>query len=106
VQSRGSHCRLGWAYLRDGQYRKALRAFEQVIASPINNEEELKAQESGWKGITELVQAEKSIQASQNFNPTFLKFYERMSRLFSADPTNRAKLDAVFNLFQRGSQGR
>ena len=97
---------LGWAYLRDGQYRKALRAFEQVIASPINNEEELKAQESGWKGITELVQAEKSIQASQNFNPTFLKFYERMSRLFAADPTNRAKLDAVFNLFQRGSQGR
>ena len=38
---------LGWAYFQNGQYRKALRAFEQVIASPVQSEEELKAQESG-----------------------------------------------------------
>ncbi len=92
---------LGWAYLRDGQYRKAFRAFEQVVASPVATKEELKAQESGWKGITELVQIEKSPQASQNFNLAFLKFYGRLSRLFSEDSTNRARLDAVFNLFQQ-----
>ena len=96
---------LGWAYFRDGQYHKALRAFEQVVASPIETEEELRAQESGWKGVTELVQAEKLPQASQNFNPAFLKFYERLSRLFSEDSTNRAKLDAAFNLFQQGPHG-
>ena len=94
---------LGWAYLRDRQYRKALRAFEQVVASPIGTEEELKAQESGWNGITELVQAEKSSQASQSFNRAFLKFYERLSRLFSEDSVNRARLDAVFDLFQQRS---
>ena len=97
---------LGWAYLRDRQYRKALRAFEQVVASPIRTEEELKAQESGWKGITELVQAEKSPQVLQSFDPAFLKFYERLSRLFSENSTNRARLDVVFNLFQRGPHGR
>ena len=96
---------LGWAYLRNGQYRKALRAFEQVVASPIETEEELKAQESGWKGITELVQAEKSPQASRNFTLAFLKFYERLSHLFPETSANRAKLDAVFNLFQQGSHG-
>ena len=93
---------LGWAYLRDRQYRKALRAFEQVVASPMGTEEELKAQESGWKGVTELVRAEKSPQASQSFNPAFLKFYERLSRVFPENSANRAKLDAVFNLFQYG----
>ena len=93
---------LGWAYFRNEQYRKALRTFEQVVASPVSTEEELKAQESGWKGITEVVQAEKSAQALQNFNPAFLKFYERMSRLFSEGSTNRARLDAIFNLFQSG----
>ena len=96
---------LGWAYFRAGQYRKALRAFEQVVASPIENQEELKAQESGWKGVTELVEVEKSVQESRNFNPVFLKFYERLSRLFSEDPTNQAKLNAVFSLFQQGLQG-
>ena len=96
---------LGWAYFRNRQYRKALRAFEQVVASPIATEEESKAQESGWRGITELVQTEKSPQASRNFTPAFLKFYERLSRLFSEDSVNRAKLDAVFNLFQQGSHG-
>ena len=96
---------LGWAYFRNGQYRKALRAFEQVVTSPVATEEELKAQESGWKGITELVQAEKSTQASQNFTPAFLKFYERLSRLFPENSVNRTKLDAVFNLFQRGPHG-
>ena len=97
---------LGWAYYRDEQYRKALRAFEQVVASPIVTEEELKTQESGWKGITALVQAKKSPQALQNFTPAFLKFYERLSRLFSEDPRNRAKLDAIFSLFQQDSHGR
>ena len=92
---------LGWAYLRNGQYRKALRAFEQVVASPIATEEELKAQESAWRGITELVQAEKSPQALRNFTTAFLKFYERLSRLFPENSANRAKLDAVFNLFQQ-----
>lgn len=96
---------LGWAYYRNRQYRKALRAFEQVVASPIETEEELKAQESGWKGITELVQAEKSPQVSQHFTPAFLKFYERLSRLFPENSANRAKLDAVFNLFQQRSHG-
>ena len=74
---------LGWAYLRDGQYRKALRAFEQVVASPAATEEELSARNSSWKGITGLVQAEKAFQASRRFNPAFLRFYERLSRLFS-----------------------
>ena len=97
---------LGWAYFRNRQYRKALRAFEQVISSPVQSEEELKAQESGWKGITELVQAEKSPQASRNFTPAFLKFYERLSRRFPENSANRAKLDAVFNLFQRRAYGR
>ena len=96
---------LGWAYFRNGQYRKALRAFEQVVASPIAAEEELRAQESGWRGLAELAQAEKSPQASRNFTPVFLKFYERLSRLFPENSTNRTKLDAVFNLFQRGSYG-
>ena len=96
---------LGWAYYRDRQYRKALRAFEQVIASPVENEEAPKAQESGWKGITELVQAEKSVQESRSFNPAFLKFYERLSRLFLGDSTNQAKLNAVFSLFQQNLQG-
>ena len=96
---------LGWAYFRNGQYRKALRAFEQVIASPIETEEELKAQESGWRGLAELVQAEKSPQASRTFTPAFLKFYERLSRLFPENSANQAKLDAVFNLFQQGFHG-
>ncbi len=96
---------LGWAYLRNQQYRKALRTFEQVVASPIETEEELKAQESGWRGITELVQAEKSPQTLRNFTPAFLKFHERLSRLFSENSANRTKLDAVFNLFQQGSHG-
>lgn len=96
---------LGWAYFRNRQYRKSLRAFEQVIASPTETEEELKAQESGWKGIKELVQAEKSPQASRNFDPAFLKFYERLSRLFSEGSTNKAKLDAVFVIFQQGLNG-
>ena len=96
---------LGWAYLRAGQYRKALRAFEQVITSPVETEEELRAQESGWKGITELVRAEKSPQASRKFTRTFLKFYERLSRLFSKDSANRARLNAVFDLFQQRSHG-
>ncbi len=96
---------LGWAYFQNGQYRKALRAFEQVVAGPIESEEELKAQESGWRGITKLVQAEKSPQASRNFTPAFLKFYERLSRLFPENSANRAKLDTVFNLFQRGFHG-
>ena len=96
---------LGWAYFRNGQYRKALRAFEQVVASPISTEEELKAYKSGWKGITELVQAEKSPQTYRNFTPAFLKFYERLSRLFPENSANRAKLDAIFNLFQRGFHG-
>ncbi|RKU12786.1 hypothetical protein C6502_05420 [Candidatus Poribacteria bacterium] len=97
---------LGWAYFRNRQYRKALRAFEQVVASPVQSEEELNAQESGWKGIAELVQAEKSPQASQTFTPAFLKFYERLSRRFPENSANRAKLDAIFNLFQRGFYGR
>ena len=96
---------LGWAYFRNRQYRKALRAFEQVVADPAQSEEELKAEESGWKGIAELVQAEKSAQTSQNFTPAFLKFYERLSRRFPENSANRAKLDAVFNLFHRGSYG-
>ena len=97
---------LGWAYFRNRQYRKALRAFEQVVASPVQSEEELKAQESGWKGIAELVQAEKPPQASRNFTPAFLKFYERLSRRFPENSANRARLDAVFNLFQPRSYGR
>ena len=96
---------LGWAYYRNGQYRKSLRAFEQVVARPIETEEELKAQESAWRGITELVQAEKSPQTSQNFTPAFLKFYERLSRLFPENSANRVKLDAVFDLFQQGLYG-
>ena len=96
---------LGWAYFRNRQYRKSLRAFEQVVASPTETEEELRAQESGWKGIKELVQAEKSLQASRTFSPAFLKFYERLSRQFSGDSINRAKLDAVFNLFQQSTRG-
>ena len=94
---------LGWAYFRNQQYLKSLRAFEQVVASPIETEEELKAQDSGWKGIRELVQAEKSSQTLRNFSPAFLRFYERLSRLFSEDTTNKAKLDAVFSLFQQGA---
>ncbi|MYE87728.1 rhomboid family intramembrane serine protease [Candidatus Poribacteria bacterium] len=97
---------LGWAYYRNGQYRKALRAFEQVVASAIETEEEFKAQESGWKGITKLVQTEKSPQASRNFTPVFLKFYERLSRLFPENSANRTKLDAVFKLYQQGTYRR
>ena len=94
---------LGWAYFRNRQYLKSLRAFEQVVASPIETEEELKAQDSGWKGIRELVQAEKSSEALRNFSPGFLRFYERLSRLFSDDRANKARLDAVFSLFQQGA---
>ena len=93
---------LGWAYFRNRQYLKSLRAFEQVVASPTETEDELRAQDSGWKGIRELVQAEKSAQALRNFSPAFLKFYERLSRLFSEDRRNKARLDAVFSIFQQG----
>lgn len=94
---------LGWAYFRNRQYLKSLRAFEQVVASPTETEDELRAQDSGWKGIRELVQAKKSSQALRNFSPAFLKFYERLSRLFSEDRRNKARLDAVFSLFQQGA---
>lgn len=96
---------LGWAYLRDGQYRKALRAFEQVVGSPAETEDDLRAQESGWHGVTELVQAEKPAQESRRFNPAFLKFYDRLSGIFGEDSEDRAKLNTAFGLFQEGPHG-
>ncbi len=96
---------LAWAYLRNGQYRKALRAFEQVFSSRLNTDKDLKAEESGWNGVTELVQTEKPAQESQKFDYAFLRFYERLSHIFADDSKALAKLDAVFDLFQAQHKG-
>ena len=92
---------LAWAYLRNRQYHKALRAFELVFSVPLEAEEDLKAQESAWKGMTELVQAEKLSQESQDFDQAFLKFYDRLSRTFADDSEVQAKLTVIFDLFQQ-----
>ncbi|MCZ6680479.1 MAG: rhomboid family intramembrane serine protease [Candidatus Poribacteria bacterium] len=90
---------LAWVYLQNGQYRKSLRAFEQVFAIPGENEDDLKAQESSWKGLTALVQTEVSAPKLQELDRAFLKFYERLSLTFTDDAEAQAKLDAIFDLF-------
>jgi tetratricopeptide (TPR) repeat protein len=96
---------LAWAYLRNGQHHKALRVFEQVFLIPVKTEEDPKAQESSWEGMTELVQAEIDPRRSQEFDKAFLNFYRRLSRQFAEHPTVKAKLEAVFHLFQSHRKG-
>jgi len=91
---------LGWASLRNGQHHKSLRAFEPVFLNPLKNEEDPKAQESSWEGLTELVQAEIEPAKSQEFDRAFLNFYHRLSRQFADNPKAYAKLEAVLELFQ------
>ena len=96
---------LAWAYLRNGQYRKALRTFEQVFLIPPQTEEDPPARESGWKGITELVQADIAPQKLREFDQAFLNFYNRLSHQFGSDTDARARLEAVFDLFQAHHKG-
>jgi rhomboid protease GluP len=171
---------LGWAYVRHGQYRKALRVFELVLGTPeerlfgiplkfqtdldnhqfsedlrtafenyglilppnakieidtedekwmitiINGENEvtlvvkreknrlnvytlesetiLKAQESSWDGMTELLQSDINADidsgASEEFSRAFFRFYNRMSRQLVAGSAAQAQLKGLFNLFQ------
>jgi membrane associated rhomboid family serine protease/Tfp pilus assembly protein PilF len=91
---------LAWAYLRNTQHDRALKTFEQVFLTASETEADLHAQGSSWKGLTDLVQAEIKSEKSQEFNRAFLNFYNRLSQRLGSDTEARAKLDAVFNLFQ------
>ena len=92
---------LAWAYLRNAQHDRALKTFEQVFLIASETEEDLHAQESSWKGLTDLVQSEVNSEKSDEFNREFLKFYDRLSQRLGADTNARTKLETVFNLFQR-----
>ena len=91
---------LAWAYLRNSEHDRALKAFEQVVSIAPETEDDQHAQESSWKGLTELVQSKIQAEKSQEFNRLFLNFYKRLSRQLEAETDAQAKLEAVFNLFQ------
>lgn len=91
---------LAWAYLRNSEHDRALKAFEQVFSIAPETEDDQHAQESSWKGLTELVQSKIQAEKSQEFNRLFLNFYKRLSRQLEAETDAQAKLEAVFNLFQ------
>ena len=91
---------LAWAYLRNAQHDKALKTFEQVFLFASETEDDLHAEESSWKGLTDLVQSEIQSEKSQDFNRSFLNFYKRLSRRLGTDSGAQAKLEAVFTLFQ------
>lgn len=91
---------LAWAYLRNSEHDRALKAFEQVFSIAPETEDDQHAQESSWKGLTQLVQSKIQAEKSQEFNRLFLNFYKRLSRQLEAETDAQAKLEAVFNLFQ------
>ena len=91
---------LAWAYLRNAQHDKALKTFEQVFLFASETEDDLHAEESSWKGLTDLVQSEIQSEKSQDFNRSFLNFYKRLSHRLGTDSGAQAKLEAVFTLFQ------
>lgn len=91
---------LAWAYLRNAQHNRALKTFEQVFLIASETEEDLHAQESSWKGLTNLVKSEIKSEKSQEFYRAFLRFYNRLSHRLASNTDAREKLEAVFNLFQ------
>ena len=66
----------------------------------IENETILKAQESSWDGMTELLESDIDPLGLEKFSQAFLRFYNRMSRQLMAGSSAQARLDAIFNLFQ------
>ena len=47
---------LAWAYLQNGQFRKSLRTFEQVLSIRSDSDENKLARDSSWDGVSEWVQ--------------------------------------------------
>ena len=66
----------------------------------LHNETILQAQESSWKGMTELLQMYIDPGASEEFSRAFFRFYRRMSHQFANGSTAQAQLEGIFNLFQ------
>ena len=91
---------LAWAYLRNSEHDRALKTFEQVVSIASETEDDLHAQESSWKGLTDLVQSNIKSEKSHEFNRLFLDFYKRLSPQLGADTDAQAKLEAVFHLFE------
>ena len=91
---------LAWAYLHNGQFRKSLRIFEQVLSNRSDNEEIKYARESSWKGVNEWVETGVSPSKSEERLQAFEKFYAYMSRQFIDRPAEQAKLDVAFNRFR------
>ena len=91
---------LAWAYLHNGQFRKSLRIFEQVLSNRSDNEEIKYARESSWKGVNEWVETGVSPSKSEERLQAFDKFYAYMSRQFIDRPAEQAKLDVAFNRFR------
>jgi len=91
---------LAWAYLQNAQYRKSLRTFEQVLANRSDTNEDMRARESSWDGLSEWVRAEVSPSDSAEHAQDFEKFYAYMLRQFTNRPAEQAKLDVAFEQFQ------
>ena len=91
---------LAWAYLQNGQYSRSLRAFEQVLATPSETNEDQQARESSWKGIDRFVQTEIAPSELEESVQAFRDFYEYMSHQFVGRPEEQAKLEVAFDHFQ------
>ena len=91
---------LAWAYLQNGQFRKSLRTFEQVLSIRSDTDENKLARDSSWDGVSEWVKTEVSLSNSGEHAQNFEKFYAYMSRQFTNRPVEQAKLDVVFEQFQ------
>ena len=91
---------LAWAYLHNGQFRKSLRTFEQVLSIRSDTDENRLARESSWKGVNEWVETGVSPSKSEERVQAFDKFYAYMSRQFLDRPEEQAKLDVAFERFR------
>ena len=91
---------LAWAYLQNGQFRKSLRTYEQVLSIRSDSDENKLARESSWNGVNEWVQTGVSPSKSEEHVQVFEKFYSYMSRQFTNRPEEQAKLDVAFEKFQ------
>ena len=91
---------LAWAYLQNGQFRQSLRTFEQALSIRSDDEENMLARESSWKGVNEWVETGVSLSKPEERVQSFEKFYAYMSRQFKDLPEEQAKLDVAFEKFQ------
>ena len=91
---------LAWAYLQNGQFRKSLRTFEQVLSIRSDSDENKLARDSSWDGVSEWVRTEVSPSNSAEHAQNFEKFYAYMSRQFTNRPEEQAKLEVAFEEFQ------